>query len=501
MDTSLANRPRNTASNRVPKARTRALDPVWPNPAPACKNLVVKPQRFAYESVHRPGRSPDKLLWTGSDSGVQRVRVKNLDTGAMMKLNKWTMGLAALGVVSLASVLEAEETANTVLTGLSSTTLSGYVDTSAMWNMGTGNGNPVPVKFNQGKQDGFNLNVVQLSLAKPLDESKWAAGYRVDLWMGPDASQLDTASLQSLYTQGDFAIRQAYVALRTPIGNDLDWKVGVFDSIIGYESVASPSNPNYTRSYGSTLEPQSHTGVMGTYRFCESFSISGGVANTVGPNINQRPFNTPTVPPLANPQAESFKTYMGSFAVTAPDSLGALAGSSLYGGIVNGFNNAVNGTAYQENSTSYYLGATIATPVAGLRMGTAFDWLHIHNWTDVQAATGVFEGDGNSWAVGLYSSYQATEKLSLHLRGEYVNDNAGYFFGPFGLNQTGTVVERAQVFEVTSTAQYDLWKNVISRLEFRWDHTEHGVAFGGTEPGIPDRANAFMLALNVIYRF
>ncbi len=48
----------------------------------------------------------------------------------------------------------------------------------------------------------------------------------------------------------DFAIRQAYVALRAPVGTGLDFKVGVFDSIIGYESVDASTDPNFTRSYG-----------------------------------------------------------------------------------------------------------------------------------------------------------------------------------------------------------------------------------------------------------
>ena len=37
------------------------------------------------------------------------------------------------------------------------------------------------------KQDGFNLDVVKLSIAKPQDESPWASGYQVDLLFGPDA--------------------------------------------------------------------------------------------------------------------------------------------------------------------------------------------------------------------------------------------------------------------------------------------------------------------------
>src|SRR5947207_8394199 len=157
-----------------------------------------------------------------------------------MKFNKWTVGLAAVGVVSLASAARAEEKVSTVMTALSSTTLSGYVDTSAQWNLGTGNARLPDYKFGgPSKADGFNLNVVQLRIEKPLDEADWAAGYRVDLWMGPDANVLGTQSGADDGTFGsDFAIRQAYIALRAPIlPNGLDFKVGVFDSIIGYESV------------------------------------------------------------------------------------------------------------------------------------------------------------------------------------------------------------------------------------------------------------------------
>ena len=123
-----------------------------------------------------------------------------------MKFNKWTVALAALGVVSFASAAKAEEKASPVMTALSSTTLSGYVDTSAAWNFGSGNGNVPPYRFNSAsKSDGFNLDVVQLRIDKPLDESDWAAGYRADLWFGPDANTLNTTSTGD--NTSDFAIR------------------------------------------------------------------------------------------------------------------------------------------------------------------------------------------------------------------------------------------------------------------------------------------------------
>jgi hypothetical protein len=397
-----------------------------------------------------------------------------------MKLNKWTVALAGLGLVSLASAAKAEEQPSSVMTALSSTTISGYVDTSAQWNFGTGNENLPPYRFGgESKADGFNLNVVQLRIERPLDESQWAAGYRVDMWAGPDANALGT---QSIFATGasDFALRQAYVALRMPVGNGIDWKVGVFDSIIGYESVESPNNPNYTRSYGHSIEPTTHTGVLATYRFSDLISASAGVADTVGPVINERAHG----PNLSGDQkAESFKTYMGSVAVTAPDSLGFLAGSTLYGGVVSGFSSDTANRPGNDNGnqTSYYAGATIATPVTNLRLGTAFDWLEAYDAT------------GDTYALAGYGSFQATEKLSLHARAEYLKDSGNKFFSSLNTDK---------VLALTATAQYDLWKNVISRLELRWDHSLSGDdAFGGSTAGAPSLKNAWMLAANIIYRF
>jgi putative OmpL-like beta-barrel porin-2 len=403
-----------------------------------------------------------------------------------MKFEKWTAVLAGAGLVSLVSAATAEEKSSAVMTALASTTLSGYVDTSAQWNFETGNANPAPYKFNTpSKADGFNLDVVQLRIEKPLDESEWAAGYRVDLWMGPDANTLNT---QSSLTQGDFAIRQAYVALRAPVANGLDFKMGVFDSIIGYESVESPNNPNYTRSYGHSIEPQTETGLLVSYRFSDLISASAGIANTVGPVINSRDFAPVQT---VNPYAESYKAYMGSLAITAPESMGFLSGSTLYGGVVNGFNNSVLGSGLGIPSLNAYVGSTIATPVTGLRLGVAWDLLNV-NSTFNNAKV-----EGDVWSIAGYASFQATEKLSFHGRFEYVTGDvdqpAGVSIGNFGGGNA--------IYATTVTAQYDLWKNVLSRIEFRWDHVEHGDAFGGTVAGSPDRADAYMLAANVIYKF
>src|SRR5512146_1625623 len=102
-----------------------------------------------------------------------------------MKCNPWTAVLIAAGLVSLPALTRAEEKPSSIQTALSATTLSGYVDTSAHWNPGTGNAY-TPVYTPNGvsgssKADGFNLDVVNLTLNHPVGEGDWGAGYNATL--------------------------------------------------------------------------------------------------------------------------------------------------------------------------------------------------------------------------------------------------------------------------------------------------------------------------------
>src|SRR6266699_2711660 len=179
-----------------------------------------------------------KKLFLSLGHSIKRKRTSSQEE--RMKFNKWTLALAAGGVVSLGSIAQADEKPmSQVMTAVSSTTLSGYVDTSAIWKFGTGNVN-LP-----GRQ-----------------------------YDGPT--------------------KQAYVSLRVPAANGIDLKAGVFDPIIGYESFESYLNPNFSRSYGHGLEPKQHTGVLASYKATDAVSFSAGVANTYNnafglDNVNARP--------------------------------------------------------------------------------------------------------------------------------------------------------------------------------------------------------------------
>jgi len=422
-----------------------------------------------------------------------------------MKFNKWTVGLAAIGVVSLASAARADETKlSQVQTALSNTTLSGYVDTSIQWNP-SGGASVAPVAFQNSPQgivgsptatsskaNGFNLNVIDLALDKPEDESPWASGYHVELWFGQDATTLGTSGQNSLLSNNgggalgnDVAIRQAYITLRTPVGNGIDWKLGVFDTIIGYESTSSPLNPNYTHSYGYSMEPTTHTGLLATYKFCDALSATVGIADSTGPVMNDHS------PQTVGGAADSFKTYMGAVTLTAPQSMGWASGATLSGGIVSGAPSTTSaGNGFSSDAlTSYYVGGTLPTPNSNLKLGASFDYL-----TDYQHPG--FGGTGNPWALAGYVNLQATPKLSLNGRMEwaknYLSTVAGF---------AGQASEQSAI-AFTGTIQYDLWANVLTRLEFRWDHASSHI-YGGNLNGssAPGDENAIMFALQAIYRF
>jgi hypothetical protein len=392
-----------------------------------------------------------------------------------MEFNKWTVALAAIGVVSLASAARADEHMNSVQTAFSAATLSGYVDTAATWRPGTDTGpnntfGNIP-SYSFVKNDGFSLNAVDLALDKPEDESPWAAGYHAEFMLGPDAIGVGNG------------VRQAYLTLRTPLGNGIDWKVGVWDTIVGYESSSDLLNPNYTRSYGYTIEPKTHTGVLAAYKVNDMVTVQAGIADSS---------NVGTGTVGVNPVSfESQKACLGDIQFSAPESAGWMKGATLTVGVIDA---AGNHTFATPGSTSFYAGATLPTPVTALKVGVAFDYLDEHN-----GGYGGNPSNDSIWNMGIYSSYQVADKLSFNLRAEYLNDTDA------GLGSPTFAYADNTAEELTATAQYNLWANVISRLEFRWDHVEHGNAFGyaeGLNPtGASNRANDFLLALNLIYQF
>ncbi len=378
------------------------------------------------------------------------------------------MGLAAAGVISFAAVAQAEEKpTHQVLTAVSSTALSGYVSTSVGWEPGRAVSNLRRTFQKAGDQ--FNLDVIDIKLSSALAEGEWASGYNVELWLGPDAAGLGN-QIGSGGANGGIAIKNANVTLNIPVGNGIQAKIGVFDTIVGYESANSIENPNYTRSMGYTLEPTSHTGLLLSYKVADALSINAGVANTADANLNQGARGD-----------KSQQTWLASASLTAPDSLGFLKGAVLTAGVVDGFTSGSVPTA--SDQTLVYVGATLPTGIDKLTLGVAWDHLNIRKST------------ADADALAVYLSLKTCEKSTLNLRVEY-DRTANLAVGNANPVHTG-----AEFLGTTLTFDYKLWANVVSRLEYRWDHDLNGANGAATVAGSQGNNNGHSLVAQVAYKF
>jgi hypothetical protein len=248
-------------------------------------------------------------------------------------------------------------------------------------------------------------------------------------------------------------------------GQEIDWKVGVWDTIIGYEGLTSGNNPNYTHSYGFAVEPTTHTGVLGTYKINDDVSVQAGIGDDEGSNVATINGAATGKHPLAGP------TLLALVSLTAPDSFGALKGATLS---IGGTDNTQDGGAQ-----NLYVGATIPTPLAALKFGAAYDY------ATVVAASGHIN------VIGVYATYQASDKLSFNGRAEYVDQSGG---------AAGTLFASPHGEEFTVTAQYALWANVLSRVEARWDHAETTPSYAIDGGGAAVR-DALFLGAQLIYTF
>jgi len=202
---------------------------------------------------------------------------------------------------------------------------------------------------------------------------------------------------------------------------------------------------------------------------------------------------------------------MGAVTYVAPSSWGWAAGSSIYVGAVYGFAGNNNG---DDNNDGYqlnlYAGATLNTPRKQLTAGVAFDYVHNLGGGESYNYNYATNSFAHEWSytdetvVGLYATWKQSDKLSFNGRAEWAEtryyDNGSYNYtgtspyyeGTGGAGQYSEGGTRDQ-YELTATVEYDLWANVMTRVEARWDHIQSAYDI--------DSASSVGLYANVIYKF
>ena len=356
----------------------------------------------------------------------------------MMKMNKWTMALAAAGVVSLSSVAQAQEAAGGAEALAASTTVSGYISTSYTAMSDNGHGKT----FRESTNDKFALDVVSLSISNgDLGSDTGSAAYNLELWLGPAASDINTGDDG---TNGDVALMEANIELLASFGEqDVKLTVGQFGTTVGAETYSygddadgNPVNAFHQRSVGFAIEPTHHTGV-------KAETTLGGLDVTLGiANSNQS---------AQTNNGQGSNALLTGVSHTLGSGTGWFEGTTLtYGGVHDA---EVSATA---EATNHYFGLTKEI-VTGLTYSLAWD---IREEDDA--------ADSN--IVGHYLSYPLGGG-TLNVRFEHGNVNA------IDLDADGTD-ENADGLESLSVGyDYPIWTGVTSRVEFRqddWDNKTNG---------------------------
>ena len=365
-----------------------------------------------------------------------------------MKMNKWTMGLAAAGVVTLSSVAQAQDAAAGAEALAASTTLSGYVSTGYKFN----NGSAESGYFRSGQgRNAFSLDVVDLKLSSAQGDGAMDTGYTVELWMGPAASDIAT---QDSGSGGTVELMQANIDLRL---NGIDLKIGQFGTVVGNEVYNYNENALYTHSYGFAVEPTHHTGLLASYTVSDDLQISVGLANTNGPETNGSAAGN-----------GSSKTILASVSYTLPSGTGALAGTELYYGLVSG-----NDTTESGNNDYHYASITLPELVANVSISATWD--HVEYG-------GATEADSN--VAGLHLGYALDADTTINVRYEMGNINTTTGPGAWAQGADG-------LQSVTVGVNRKIWDNVTSRIEYRND-TKDNAATDDSQS---------VVALNLIYSF
>jgi hypothetical protein len=358
----------------------------------------------------------------------------------------------------------------------------------------------------------FNVNAVKIALEKALpDKNEWAAGFRIDTIYGSDAKYLGDSAFNGFggTNNSGLALEQALVKFRIPIGNGLDIYMGKFVTFLGYEVIESPANLNFSRGLLFTNAiPLTHTGIYGDYKFNDTVEVKLGIVD--GWNNGTTSSVAATGPGIQPDNGGFAKAITGQINVNAPGKNANITQSFIYSGGNQAGAYSGPATAPTDNGPlivydiwGNWNPTFVKDSALTLGLNADFGW----NGASGTPINNGFPGgnplafgniqDSNTWyGVAAYASYKVTKVITLSARGEYLHEDAAV--NPkFGVAYTSN-----DDFSETLTASFSIWDNLLTRVEYRYDHFTNGAlgnAAGGLDKATYSSANE--ISLNAVYSF
>ncbi len=317
-------------------------------------------------------------------------------------------------------------------------------------------GNPARVFDNS--QNSFTMNAAVLEFQKD-PNPEGGVGFRFDLAAGYNAKAVDLAT--NGVRGGDVTFEQAYIDIVAPLsflkGNDVfddvvDIKVGRYWTLAGAEVVRSPDNWNISRSlaFGYAL-PFSHTGVRATYKlFQDKVTTYWGLNNGWDSTVDNNKQKTMEFGVSLNP--------IDNVTLTSSAYLGA---------------EQAHGTAGGANHRRF-LWSNVALWNATSKLSLMGE-VNLGNENRVAALAGQTARNAQWYTLAGYARYKLTDKLATAYRAEIFFDADTYRFE--GTN--GTSKDNWNIWEQTFTLEYNIYDNLIGRLEYRFDKSDDTNVFNG----------------------
>lgn len=358
--------------------------------------------------------------------------------------------LLAMGVVG---------SANAAVLSKEDFNLYGYVDASYTQNFNNpknSGANANHLRIFDGDSNSFRPNMAQLVFEKEGTNGANAVertGFRVKLDVGEDAQ------FTGGRTGDDFDFQELYAQFVAPVGNGLDIRIGRMNTLVGYEVIESPFNPNFSRSWLFGLgQPFTTTGIRLSYPISESLSVSVGAINSFTGLTED------------NNSAKSMEWLVAYKPIEQ-------VGVNLYGFFGRERSNTASGAGKRVLIGSY------VTLQATEQLGFVVEGYYANQ----ENGSAISSGRNARWngAAG-YAIYDFNDQWGVRMRGEIWEDAGGdqSCLGTAGSGGNANVCTVAApiaqtLWETTMTLQYKPAPSLITRLEFRYDKSNQNVFLDG----------------------
>ena len=400
--------------------------------------------------------------------------------------------------------------------------ISGAVDASYTQNFNNPNTNVNSLRIFDTQANSFAPNLAQIMVERPANASGSGldrVGFRARLSFGANA-RFSRARTNFQVGQADTEMdpQELYAEYLAPIGNGLKIQMGKIHTLIGYEQINSWENPNFSRSTMFGLgQAFTTTGIRFTYPFASWATASIGLINgwdNIEDNNRGKSFEYL----LALTPHERFGiSFYGSYGAEQSNgnSTGAFQGQNscpignpgcdptakrtVVGAIITAKvtnSDTIILEPYYGNESNAALDPSKQTPqfnpVSGNGAGNA-RWnglgaYHIHDFNDAWSTRlrgVIWEDAGGARACGGFNNFNGN-----------VNQCAGS--NAFGAAPNAQLAPTGQtVWDVTATLQYKPAPSLITRVEYRHDHSNKNVYLQGTTA----TNNQNTLAFQVVYLF